>query len=141
MKPCDHDSHPAYERLIGPIREQARELGYAVGVHGSLKRDIDLIAVPWSSDAVDPRTLAEAVREVAAANSVLGVAFINPRFDDEYHRAGQPGAKPHGRLVWSFHLGGGPYIDLSVMPRRQDWEDWQRWDNLLPFPPASEDHT
>ena len=35
---------------------------------------------------------------------------------DEYHLKGCPGMKPHGRLCWSFHLGGGPYIDLSVMP-------------------------
>lgn len=37
----------AYNRLIGPIRAIAKEHGYAVGVHGSLARDIDLILVPW----------------------------------------------------------------------------------------------
>lgn len=119
MKPCEHDSRPKYEVLIDPLRKKARELGYAIGVHGSLKRDIDLIACPWSNDAVDACTLAEEIRKTA--ESICGYAFLNPREDDDFFRSGCPGLKPHGRLVWSFHLGGGPYIDLSVMPRLQDF--------------------
>jgi hypothetical protein len=52
MKPCSHDSHAKYELLIEPLRAVARSLGYALTVHGSLVRDIDLVAVPWTSDAV-----------------------------------------------------------------------------------------
>jgi len=37
--------------LIARIRAIAAEHGWAVGVHGSLTRDIDLIAVPWTPDA------------------------------------------------------------------------------------------
>lgn len=119
MKTCDHDSRPLYEKLIGPLRDKARELGYAIGVHGTLKRDIDLIACPWVAEAVDARTLAEALLEVAALHNG-GTAFLLPKEDDGYFWAGCPGGKPHGRLCWTFHLGGGPYIDLSVMPRTGD---------------------
>ena len=121
MKPCEHDSHEKYEKLIVPLRDKAKELGYAIGVHGSLVRDIDLIACPWMKNAVPAPVLAEALRVVA--EQVCGHAFMKPNESDEFFRAGCPGAKPHGRLVWSFHLGGGPYIDLSVMPRRfaSDW--------------------
>jgi hypothetical protein len=115
-KPCEHDSHAVYEWLIGPLREKARELGYALAAHGTLVRDIDLIAVPWTRTAVDARTLAQALNDVAAAYNG-GTAFRKPDEDDAYFWAGSPGLKPHGRLVWSIHLGGGPYIDLSVMPR------------------------
>jgi hypothetical protein len=117
MQPCEHDSRPAYERLIGPLREKAGRLGYALGVHGTLKRDIDLIACPWAADAVDARTLAEALRAVAAEHNG-GKADLAWREEcREWWEAGKPGAKPHGRLCWMFFLGGGPYIDLSVMPR------------------------
>lgn len=116
MKPCDYDSRPKYELLIDPLRKRARELGYAIGVHGTLKRDIDLIACPWSNEAVDAKTLAEALRLVAL--EVVGAAYmIPPENEDPFHLAGCPGMKPHGRLCWTFHMGGGPYIDLSVMPR------------------------
>ncbi|MCE9566374.1 MAG: hypothetical protein K8U57_30490 [Planctomycetes bacterium] len=109
-----------YKLLIGPLREKARALGYALAVHGTLMRDIDLIACPWTDDAVEAKTLAEELRKVAEKVNPVGVAFCkdrmhadNPQFFDD----GCPGMKPHGRLAWSFHLGGGPYIDLSVMPR------------------------
>lgn len=117
MKPCDYDSRPKYELLIEPLRKRARELGYAIGVHGTLKRDIDLIACPWTNEAVDPKTLAEALRLVAL--EVVGAAYmIPPENEDPFHIEGCPGMKPHGRLCWTFHMGGGPYIDLSVMPRQ-----------------------
>lgn len=114
-KPCDHDSRPLYELLIEPLREKARELGYALGVHGTLKRDIDLIACPWTAEAVPAHDLADAL--LGVAGNVHGIAFLSPPEDKLYQRAGCPGYKPHGRLCWTIHLGGGPYIDLSVMPR------------------------
>lgn len=101
-------------RLIVPLRETAREHGYALGVHGSLARDIDLIAVPWTVEACSQVELAEAIRQ--KAEEVCGFAFINPREKSPYAESGRPGCKPHGRLAWAFHLGGGPYIDLSIMP-------------------------
>lgn len=89
-----------YER---PIKERAQELGYAIAIHGSLLRDIDLIACPWTETAVDAETLKDAVVKVVNG-------FIP-------ERQREPSQKPHGRLVWTIHIGGGSYIDLSVMPR------------------------
>lgn len=106
----------AYDRLIGPLRETARQLGYAITVHGSIARDIDLVAIPWTDEAVDARTLALAIQEATWQQGYQ--AYLDPiEAADDYFHQGCPGGKPHGRLVWSFHLGGGPYIDLSVMPR------------------------
>lgn len=105
--------------LIEPLREVARNHGYALAEHGSQRRDIDLIAVPWVEDAAPPPELAEALRIMA--QEVVGIAInidrqgaANPAYFDE----GAPGSKPHGRLCWAFHLGGGPYVDLSVIPPR-----------------------
>lgn len=107
-----------YKRLIEPLRAQARSLGYAIAVHGSLKRDIDLIAIPWTEDAADPRQLADGLYAVTAM--VMG--FVPPRSYSlkgcDHTLAGMPGMKPHGRLGWVWQLGGGVYIDLSVMPRK-----------------------
>ncbi|HTJ56688.1 MAG TPA: hypothetical protein VL418_03875 [Devosiaceae bacterium] len=100
--------------LIEPLRAVARANGYALAEHGSQRRDIDLIAVAWTEEACDPVVLAEAIR--AEAERIVGVAFYKPDENDELCWRGKPGLKPHRRLAWSFHLGGGPYIDLSVMP-------------------------
>lgn len=117
---CTWDSRPKFDLLIGPVRAKARELGYAIGVHGSLVRDIDLIACPWTAEAVDARTLAEALREVIReAND--GVACLGWKLGDpEATLNGCPGDKPHGRRCWSYYLGDGPWVDLSVMPRAMD---------------------
>jgi hypothetical protein len=110
-----------YGLLIAGMREAARRHGYALGVHGSLAYDIDLIACPWRKGCCSARDVAEAIRKVAEA--INGTALLSDRdgaANPDYFDNGQPGAKPHGRLCWSFHLGGGPYIDLSVMPRMEE---------------------
>lgn len=50
-----------YERKLPAIRESARKLGYALGVHGSMLRDLDLIAAPWNGEAADKDALAHAI--------------------------------------------------------------------------------
>lgn len=85
------------------IVKVARERGYALTVHGSLARDFDFVAVPWIEDACPAEELAEAIR--ARCGGIPDGKEV------------EPVVKPHGRLAWKFHLGGGPYVDLSVMPR------------------------
>lgn len=89
-----------YPRLV----EVARARGYALTVHGSMARDLDVVAVPWTDRAAEPFVLAEALRDRVGGVGHNGWPL--------------PRAKPHGRLAWSIHLGGGPYIDLSVVPPR-----------------------
>lgn len=99
--------------FIDRIRTIARECGYAIGVHGSEARDLDLIAAPWAVEAVSAQDLVDAIcgalglRERAA--NVYPDSTIMPN----------PEPKPWGRLGWS--LDGCPpqweYVDLSVAPR------------------------
>ncbi len=104
-----------YELLIDPLRAACRALGYNLVTHGSIARDIDLVAIPWEGSAATAWEVAGAVYRIAL--DVNGLAFHKPGEDDAWFLLGAPGLKPHGRLSWSFHLGGGPYIDLAVMPR------------------------
>ncbi len=134
-KPCDYDAYPIYKKLIAPMRAKARELGYALAVHGTLKRDIDLVAIPWSYKVVTPKELAEALRLVVMEHH--GIAYQKPlEAEDEWFQNGcQPYGKPHQRHCWSYHLGGGPYIDLSVIPPRDCLDPFgvhHKYDNHLP---------
>ncbi|MGE4544221.1 MAG: hypothetical protein AB7D06_08930 [Pedobacter sp.] len=95
--------------LLPGIRRAAKKLGYAIGLHGSLARDFDLIAAPWTEDAATPDALAEAVFE--AAGGVRWRVWWNH---------GKP--KPHGRKAYAFDWDKSnhenrDYCDLSVMPR------------------------
>ncbi len=103
---------PAFPSLFASmypaLRRTAMELGYALALHGSMARDLDVIAVPWTEAAEDADTLVEALRAAVSAFIVVNHAHET-----------NPTAKPHGRLAWSLHLvGSGTYIDLSVIPRQ-----------------------
>lgn len=93
---------PAYMVGIYPrLAEEARRHGYALALHGSLQRDLDVIAIPWVENVSAPIDLVRS----------LGKIFnIEPN-----HPIDKPAQRPHGRLSWSLPLWWGAYIDLSVM--------------------------
>lgn len=99
-----HPAYPAtYALLYGLMVLKAREYGYALTLHGSLARDLDVVAIPWTEGAVGAEELVEALRETIGG--WLAETEENPT------------SKPHGRLSWALHLGTGGYVDLGVMPR------------------------
>lgn len=107
MKPRSFAMVPYYFFHVVPkLIPVAKRLGYAIALHGSFQRDLDVVAVPWTEDAVSAEELAEALRQ-----EVHGWL---QRDQDPC-----PGKKPHGRLAWTIHTEDGVgHIDLSVMPRR-----------------------
>lgn len=98
-----------YLSLLPAIREAAREAGYAIGLHGSLTRDFDLIAVPWVEGCVTPEELVRRV-ELAVCKYPYDEESHWKRVRDNVMR------KPHGRLAYSLYLGTYAYIDMSVIP-------------------------
>lgn len=108
--------------LLRPLRETAKSLGYALAVHGSEQRDIDLIAVPWIQEAAPPRTLAEALFATVEREHGFASWSWSMQGDAEYTLNGCPSRKPHGRLGWVINLGGGPYLGLAVFGPEQPAE-------------------
>jgi hypothetical protein len=100
--------------LIGLLHDVATKCGYALGVHGTMGRDLDLIAVPWTEEAITHSALAEEIRHVI--NGKIYSLMTVPGSDKP---VANPQVKAHGRVAWVIHQGDGPYIDLSVMPRRR----------------------
>lgn len=101
MKPLPSYA-PVYAAALYPgLATIAREHGYALAVHGSLQRDFDLVAVPWTEAAAAPDEF------VAAIVGRYAVRVI-----------GEPTAKPHGRVAYALSVGFGDCaVDLSFMPR------------------------
>ena len=107
---------PALYSLLYPsMVAVARAHGYALALHGSLARDMDLIAAPWAEDAVPAEELVEAICQ-DIGGMILGGGRRDPLSGDFVPHQ-DPVEKPHGRLAWALHLTGGAYIDISVMPR------------------------
>lgn len=96
---------PDYARVFTIARCIAWSEGYALAMHGSFTRDLDLLAVPWTGAACDAEHLARRIEDAA------GLKITKP---------GKDGEKPHGRLVWTMMLPGFSeprWVDLSILPR------------------------
>lgn len=86
----------------------ARENGYALAVHGTLNCDFDLVAIPWTNEAIEPFAL---VKQIEAR-----IGICEPDIFLGLHTQ-EPEIKPHGRLAWLIKLGNGAALDISVMPK------------------------
>lgn len=90
-----------YAVAYSNLKATALQYGYALTLHGSLQKDLDVVAIPWIEEASNIETLVKAL-----CDSIGG--FILEK---------ECTSKPHGRQCYIIHLGGeGGYIDLSVIP-------------------------
>lgn len=99
-----------YCQLWIVMQETAQACGYALTLHGTIRRDMDVVAVPWTPQAVSAEVL---------------VAKLCRRHQFERDRYWT--AKPHGRRAIRLLPGGQGYVDLSVMPRRKRPGRTGRW--------------
>lgn len=97
-----------YAALYPKLQEAAKSCGYALAIHGSMMRDFDLVAIPWSEKVSDVQTLVKSMSDAIGWKPLKGDAL------GTYPQAG----KPHGRLVYPIHLECGFYIDLSILPTK-----------------------
>lgn len=110
----------AWKRHAGEIRRVAWDCGYAIGLHGTVARDIDLMCMPWIEAATSPLFLVEQITD-AIPGADLKCFMMDGKLIPWLTK------KPHGRLAYTIHLHGDgkwrglwnytPYLDLSIMPR------------------------
>ena len=92
-----------YASYYPMLKEIAIKYGYALAIHGSLTKDMDLIAVVWISR---PRSYKRMIEEM---RKKIGGGYMNITSKGK-------GNKPHGRKSFLIHSGGGGYLDISVIP-------------------------
>lgn len=92
-----------YACLYPELRNIALEHGYALAIHGSMARDLDLIAVAWQE-----KTEFHGIMIDEMCKAIGGTLFksLEPKLDE----------KPHGRIVYTLCILGDWFIDISVIP-------------------------
>ena len=105
-----------YQTLVPIIKAIAMEYGYAVAIHGSMTRDLDIMAMPWVKNAKAPESLAIAIMKkvLVFENGLSGHSYTR-----KYWKENRDSGKPHGRLTYAIPAKQNAYIDLSVMPRKK----------------------
>jgi len=115
---------PMFACMYPGLAEVARKHGYNLAIHGSVITDLDLVACPWTEEAVDAETLKNALMDLIGALSFRETlwrdlpSLTEEQVDEHVARCGErsPEQKPHGRMAWNLYLNHGIKIDLSVMP-------------------------
>lgn len=107
------------ELILPPMRLSAKDGGYAITVHGSLNRDIDLVAIPWRTHNVC--TADQLV--ISLCGAVRGITgrcnFQTNRDLEKSDSIVDFTQKPHGRkaatlMVWCGENSAN--LDLSIVP-------------------------
>lgn len=97
MKPANFA--PVYMAGVYPRwAEIARSHGYALAVHGSCARDLDVVFVPWGDTLSTPEAVLTAITEEFAVTAVGGLEV-----------------KPHGRLCQTLAWMGDCFADVSFI--------------------------
>ena len=115
---------PFFACLYPALCDVARKNGYALAIHGTVTADLDLIAVPWTDQAIDGEALKDALMNHIGScgyDDLLrragidedGVSQIMAAKDRDITGAQ---LKPHGRRAWNLYLDAGAKVDLSVLP-------------------------
>lgn len=99
------------------LREAAAECGWALGVHGSVIHDLDLMAMPWVEEHTSADELAEKLAEVV---------------DDQGREPvkSEPDEKPNGRIVYTI-FASNTYIDLNVISYQSMIDKACKWLRLI----------
>lgn len=94
--------------ILPPMRRTAKDVGYSIAVHGSLNRDIDLVAIPWREHVV-----ADADRLVVLLSGAI--ASVTGRCNPERGWTEKPQGR-RARILLAWCGENTANIDLSVMP-------------------------
>lgn len=104
-----------YAHCLQGLQEVAVLHGYNLLIHGSMNRDMDLVAVPWVNE---PKSHKELLKSFC---DYLGVPYLTNQAGDPHHFSMLPG----GRYSYVVDLNrGGPrthedpqyYLDISITP-------------------------
>lgn len=92
-----------YASIYDDLRNAALGCGWALGLHGSLANDMDIMAMPWT---VEAKPVEEMI--LALSDCFTGCAFkdyhIIPHYD-----------KPNNRVVYTMCIFSNWYLDINVI--------------------------
>lgn len=91
-----------YAAMWEDFRRTALNNGWALALHGSLASDMDIMAMPWTIDAVATKDLIESLRNLFSIPEKIKII--------ETRNIGS-----HNRIVYTMAIWGDFYIDISVI--------------------------
>ena len=91
-----------YAAIYEDLKNAALDVGWALGIHGSLASDMDIMAMAWTEDATDIHGFIDAIRNCFTEPLEIGL-----NFDDK--------SKPNNRVVITLSIWSDFYLDINVI--------------------------
>lgn len=92
-----------YASIWPDIMHAAHSCGWAVGLHGSLANDMDIMAMPWTAEAKPVEAMVRAISD----------CFVGSPWKDNHLVAYRD--KPNGRVVYTVSIWADWYLDINVI--------------------------
>ena len=89
-----------YAAMWNDFRQAALDCGWALGLHGSLANDMDIMAMPWIKDAAHPLEMIIALKK----------CFDNPK-----EITLQETEMPNNRMVYTLSIWADFYLDINII--------------------------
>lgn len=92
-----------YASIYDDLRIAAMTCGWALGLHGSLQNDMDIMAMPWTEEATPVEDMIKALSDCFTGNMWKDHHII-PHYD-----------KPNNRVVYTMSIFSDWYLDINVI--------------------------
>jgi hypothetical protein len=92
-----------YACIWDDLRNAAMDCGWALGLHGSLVNDMDIMAMPWTEEAKPVEEMIDALINCFTDNPFNDISK-NPCYN-----------KPNNRVVYTIHIWKDFYLDINVI--------------------------
>lgn len=92
-----------YACIWDDLRNSAMDCGWALGLHGSLKSDMDIMAMPWVEGAKPVEEMVQALSDCFTENPYKGTHLI-PNYK-----------KPNNRVVYTMTIWADFHLDINII--------------------------
>ncbi len=93
-----------YAAIYSDLKTAALAHGWALGLHGSLNSDMDIMAMPWVEDASPLNVMIDSLREC---------------FTEPMEIIVDTNTKPNNRIVITLNIWADFYLDINVIGGKQ----------------------
>jgi hypothetical protein len=124
-----HAKPSLYAFYFEIIKEIGLKYGYNIVLHGSMNRDLDLIAIPWEENVGDKDQMIDEISNIIGGNILMSNKCVDNVDGDRFSQM------PHGRINYIININrdfemkfdgltskvkdySDPqyYIDISILP-------------------------
>lgn len=97
-----------YASIFPDLSKAANDCGWALGLHGSLSNDMDIMAMPWVEEAKSVEELMQALSDCFTGNMY------------KEHHIVPDNKKPNNRIVYTMSIWADFHLDINIISKISD---------------------